>query len=385
MNIMEQFVDPQISHLSQRPTRVEVALGAARHNLAQVRQLTAAKVMPVVKANAYGHGILEMSRFYEAEGVDALAVGFLEEGILLRTNGIELPILVLGGMLSDQAGEFIQYNLIPTVSSMTKAEQMAAAARAQGVLTGVHLKIDTGMERIGVHRENALPFVEQAMELTGIRVDGIYSHFATADLPDDTFAPEQLQAFLDLLDEIEKSGIKIPLRHLANSAGLIRFPEAHLDMVRPGLMLYGCYPAAWLAEQVDLQPVLSLKSQVAYFKVVAAERGISYGHRHVTGFQTRVVTVPVGYGDGYDRGLSNRGEVLIGGKKLPVTGTICMDQFMVDIGPAGSAWNGDEVVLIGNQGEECITVEEIAHTLGTVPWEVLTRLNTRIPRVYGEK
>ncbi len=377
------FVDPQISHLSLRPTRVEVSLGAARHNLAEVRRLTSAGIMPVVKANAYGHGILEMSRFYESEGVDTLAVGFLEEGILLRTNGIKLPILVLGGMLSDQAGEFIQYGLIPTVSSVTKAEQVAAAAREMGVVTGVHLKIDTGMERIGVHRENALPFVERAMSLAGIRVDGIYSHFATADLPDDTFAQQQLHAFLDLLSELERQGIAIPLRHIANSAGLIRFPESHLDLVRPGLMLYGCSPADWLTEGVDLQPVLSLKSQVAYFKVVAAGRGISYGHRHVTGSQTRIVTVPVGYGDGYDRGLSGQGVVLIGGKRLPVTGTICMDQFMVDLGPDGSAWNGDEVVLIGSQGEESVTVEELARTLGTVPWEVLTRLNTRMPRVYG--
>jgi alanine racemase len=384
MNNKEHFVDPQISHLSRRPTRVEVALGAAQHNLSEVRRLTRAKIMPVVKANAYGHGILEMSRFYEVQGVDALAVGFLEEGILLRTHGIELPILVMGGMLSDQAGEFIQYDLIPTVSSITKAEQMAAASREQGVVTGVHLKIDTGMERIGVHRENALAFVEHAMSLTGIRVDGIYSHFATADLPDDDFAPRQLESFLNLLMEMEKEQLEVPLRHIANSAALIRFPEAHLDMVRPGLMLYGCSPADWLADRVDLQPVLSLKSQVAYFKVVAAERGISYGHRHVTTHQTRVVTVPVGYGDGYDRGLSSEGEVLIGGKRMPVTGTICMDQFMVDIGPAGSAWNGDEVVLIGSQGDECITVGELARTLGTVPWEVLTRLNTRMPRVYVE-
>ena len=381
----EHFVDPQISHLARRPTRVEISLAAARHNLAEVRGLTRAGIMPVVKANAYGHGIMEMSRFYEREGVAALAVGFLEEGILLREHGITLPILVMGGMLSDQADEFIEHNLTPTVSSLNKAEQVAAAARERGVSTAVHLKIDTGMERIGVHLENALPFVEKSLQMPGLQVEGIYSHFATADLQADDFALRQLDSFLELLAVMEKEGLTIPLRHFANSAALIRFPESHLDLVRPGLMLYGCTPADWLSDQVDLEPVLSLKSRVAYFKVVGSQRGISYGHRHVTEQQTRVVTVPVGYGDGYDRGLTGRGEVLIGGRRLPIVGTICMDQFMVDLGPSGSAWNGDEVVLIGRQGEELITVEEIARTLGTVPWEVLTRLNTRMPRVYREK
>ena len=380
----EYFVDPQISHLSRRPTEVEIDLAAARHNLAAVRKLTSARIMPVVKANAYGHGILEMSRFFEREGVDALAVGFLEEGVLLRTHGIQLPILVMGGMLNDQAEEYLAHNLIPTVSSLLKAEQVAAAAARRGTTAALHLKIDTGMERIGVHCANALTFVEAVLAMPGIRVEGIYSHFATADQRENTFVEEQLQAFLGLLAKLERRGIAIPLRHLANSAGLIRFPDSHLNLVRPGLMLYGCSAAPWLAQEVELRPVLSLKSRVVYFKVVDAGKGISYGHRYVTRTQTRVVTVPVGYGDGYDRGLSGKGAVLIGGRRLPIVGSICMDQFMVDIGPDGTAWNGDEVVLIGRQGEECITVEEIADRLGTVPWEVLTRLNTRMPRVYKD-
>jgi alanine racemase len=245
----------------------------------------------------------------------------------------------------------------------------------------IHLKIDTGMERIGVHSYSARPFIEAAVSSRWCVVKGIYSHLACADDPSSSMTAQQLERFLEACAHIERIGAPMPLRHLANSGGVLHFPETWLDMVRPGIVLYGVQPDPASQCTVDVQPVMSLISQVVYFKVVKAGNSVSYGATWASAHDTRVVTIPIGYGDGYPRALSSRGEVLIRGRRYPIAGRVCMDQFMVDISQ-DSAWNEDEVVLIGSQGDGAITVEELARLASVIPYEILVGLNERIPREY---
>ncbi len=365
-----------------RPTQVVVDLNALVHNFQELRRWVApARVLAVLKANAYGHGLVPLARLYEHLGADYLGVAVLEEGILLRKAGIRVPILVMGGILGSRIPLFLKYRLTITASSIEVLRQINEAARALGLRARVHLKVDTGMERIGVHAENAEQFLDEALRCDHVEVEGIYSHFANADLADPEPTRWQLERFHRVLEFFERRGVAPPLRHIANSAALVRFPESHLDMVRPGILLYGVYPSPHVPRKLPVRPALTWKSQVVFFKVVPRGRGVSYGWTWKAPRSTRVVTVPVGYGDGYFRALSNRAEVLIRGKRYRQVGAICMDQMMVNIG-SDSAFNGDEVVLIGCQGNECITVEEVARWAGTIPYEVLTNINTRVPRIY---
>ena len=247
----------------------------------------------------------------------------------------------------------------------------------------IHLKIDTGMERIGVHSENAAPFIEAAVASRWCEVKGIYSHLACADDPASSMTAEQLQRFLAACSHFDRIGAPMPVRHLANSGGVLHFPDTWLDMVRPGIALYGVLPdPASLATAVKLRPALFLVTKVVYFKVVKAGSTVSYGATWTATQDTRVITLPIGYGDGYPRSLSSRGEVLVRGQRHPIIGRVCMDQFMVDVGADGSAYNGDEVVLIGRQGNAAIRCEDVAQAAGTIPYEILTGLNERIPREY---
>ncbi len=365
-----------------RPTQVIVDLDALVHNFRLIRQwVRPARIMAILKANAYGHGLVPVARLLEALGVDYLGVAVLEEGIVLRRAGIRTPILVLGGILGSRIPLFLKYHLTLTASSVEKLRQINEAAEALGRRARVHLKIDTGMERIGVHAENAERFLEEALRCRHLQVEGIYSHFANADLENPEPTRWQWERFLKVLEFFEKRSVPVPLRHIANSAALVRFPETHLDMVRPGILLYGVYPSPQVPRRLPVKPALSWKSHVVFFKVVPPGRGVSYGWTWKAKRLCRVVTVPVGYGDGYFRALSNRAQVLIRGKRYPQVGAVCMDQMMVHIG-WDTAYNGDEVMLIGCQGSECITVEEVARWAGTIPYEVLTNINTRVPRVY---
>jgi alanine racemase len=340
-------------------------------------------VMGIVKANAYGHGLVPVALHLQAQGIEQLGVAFLEEGIALRQAGITIPILVLGGIFGPQVVQFIAHDLEITVSSLDKLRQVEAAAQALGRKAVIHLKIDTGMERIGVHSYSAAPFIEAAVASQWCVLKGIYSHLACADDPQSPMTALQVERFLEACAHITRIGAPMPLRHLANSGGVLHFPETHLDMVRPGILLYGVLPDPASQHAVDVKPVLSLVSQVVYFKVVKAGNPVSYGATWMPIEDTRVVTIPIGYGDGYPRALSSRGEVLIRSRRYPIIGRICMDQFMVDIGH-DSAWNEDEVVLIGRQEEAMITVESVAQAAGTIPYEILTGLNQRIPRVYRQ-
>lgn len=344
------------------------------------------KVMGIVKANAYGHGVLEISRLLTDYGIDYLGVGFLEEGIYLREHGLTVPILVLGGVLDNQIRSFLDNNLDITVSSLEIAERIEhEVARDKNLKARIHLKIDTGMERIGVHSENALPFVERVCRMKHLDVVGIYSHFASADERDKAFTHYQFDRFQSLLKKINSIGIDIPLKHIANSGALIDLPETYLTMVRPGIMLYGIYPSLETTESILIEPVLSLKSKIVFIKEVAANTSVSYGRKYFTSKRTKIATIPVGYGDGYSRRLTNNSEVLIAGKRYPVIGVVCMDQMMVDIGYDASIHVGDDVILIGESSGEKISAWELAERAGTNPYELLTGIATRVPRVFIHK
>ena len=365
-----------------RSTWVEVDLPQLGRNLDLIKARVApSKVMAVVKANAYGHGLAEAA-CYLASRADYIGVAVLEEGILLRRKGVVTPILVLGGIWGDQIPQYISHDLTLTASSVGRLDQIAAAARALGRTARVHLKIDTGMERIGVHYYSASTLQNAALRCgPWIEVEGIYSHFANADAADLSHARLQLERFHDVLSFYEKRSLPAPLRHMANSAAILQLPESRLDMVRPGILMYGVLPAIGLVCPTGIEPALAWKSRVVYFKVVRPGHPVSYGSTWRSDHPVRLVTIPVGYGDGYFRALSNKAAVLIRGRRYPQVGAVCMDQIMVDI-ENDSAYNGDETTLIGADGSERITVEDLAAWAGTIPYEILTAINTRVPRLY---
>ena len=365
----------------QRPTRIEVDLDALAGNLRAIRAHVGVPVMGIVKANAYGHGLVPVARHLVASGVDQLGVAFLEEGVALREAGIDVPILVLGGIFGPQIGAFIDRDLEITVSSLDKLRQVEAVAEAKGKRAVVHLKIDTGMERVGVHDYSCAGFIEAAAASRWCEIKGVYSHLACADDPQSPMTARQVERFADACAHFERIGAPMPIRHLANSGGVLHFPDTWLDMVRPGILLYGVMPDPASLLTVAVRPALSLKSAVVYFKVVKAGNTVSYGATWKAERDCRIVTVPIGYGDGFSRALSSRGEVLIRGKRYPIVGRVCMDQFMANIG-WDSAYNEDEVVLIGTQGADTIRAEDLAAVIGTIAYEVLTGLNERIPRFY---
>jgi len=365
-----------------RPTVVEVNLARLTENFRAIQAAVApAAVMPIVKANAYGHGLVPVARHLVGLGATTLGVAFLEEAVALREAGVTVPILVMGGVFGDQIPVFLRHGLALTASSIDKLRHIDETAREMGVTAKVHLKIDTGMERIGVHYYNAEGLLARAAECRHCVVEGIYSHFANADAADLTSARLQLSRFLDVLTWYDRHGVAPPVRHIANSGAVLQLRESHLDLVRPGILLYGVYPSAEVPRTIAVQPALSWKSRVVYFKVVKPDHPVSYGSTWQTDHPVRVVTVPVGYGDGYCRALSSVAQVMIRGKRYPVVGRVCMDQIMVNL-EWETAYNGDEVVLIGADGVERITCEDLAEWAGTIPYEVLTNINTRVPRVY---
>ena len=365
-----------------RPTIVEVRLARLAENFRAIQAaVKPATVMPIVKANAYGHGLVDVARHLVGLGTTSLGVALLEEAIMLREAGVTLPILVMGGIFGDQIPVFLRHGLTLTASSIDKLRQIDDVARDLGVTAKVHLKIDTGMERIGVHYYNAEGLLERAAECRHCVVEGIYSHFANADAADLGSARLQLSRFLDVLQWYDKHGVKPPVRHIANSGAILQLPESHLDLVRPGILLYGVYPSAEVRHTIAVRPALTWKSGVVYFKVVKPGHPVSYGSTWQSDHPVRIVTVPVGYGDGYFRALSNVAQVIIRGRKYPVVGRVCMDQIMVNL-EWDSAYNGDDVVLLGEGGREIITCEDLAAWAGTIPYEILTNINTRVPRVY---
>ncbi|MCH9029760.1 MAG: alanine racemase [Bacteroidetes bacterium] len=367
-----------------RPTRVEVDLNAIKENYQKIKEhVGSCKIMPILKANAYGHGLLRIAQLFEKLNADYLGVAVVEEGILLREKGINIPILVLGGVWGNQVPLFLKHNLAITASSINKLNQIDDTAEQMKVKAKVHLKIDTGMERIGVHYYNAEKFLDAAYKCKNIKVEGIYSHFANSDASELTYAKLQLERFKEVLSFFENRSIETPLRHISNSGAILQLPEANFDMVRPGIMLFGVYPTEEVNKTVEIKPALTWKSLVVYFKVIKPNHPVGYDSTFTTDHNIRAVTVPVGYGDGYLRSMSHKAEVLIRGKKYPVIGTISMDMIVVNINE-DEAFNSDEVILLGSDGKNSITCEELADWAGTNPYEILTNINTRVPRVYNE-
>ena len=379
----EKINHPTISEAEIiRPTRVEVDLKKLSENFRNVKKYVApAKVMPILKANAYGHGLLRIAQLFEELNADYLGVAVVEEGILLREKGINLPILVLGGVWGNQVPLFLKHNLTITASSIDKLNQIDDTAGKMKVKAKVHLKIDTGMERIGVHYYSAEKFLDAAYKCKNIMVEGIYSHFASSDSIDITYAKLQLERFNEVLSFFEKRSIETPLRHISNSGAILQLREANFDMVRPGIMLFGVYPNKQIIKAVDIQPSLTWKSLVVYFKVIKPGHPVGYDSTFSTDHNIRAITIPVGYGDGYLRSMSHKAEVLIRGKKYPVIGMISMDQIVANI-ENDSAFNGDEVILMGSDGNNSITCHELSDWAGTNPYEILTNINTRVPRIY---
>ena len=369
-----------------RPTYLEVNLEQLKKNVEAIRaHVSGAKVMPMVKANAYGHGIEGVAPFIEPY-VDMLGVALVEEGIYLRQLGIKKPILVAGGTLIEQLPLFLEHDLTLTASSpdlLLAADQLASSTRKR--LT-VHLKVDTGMERVGVHHYEAEEFILRASARSHLFVEGIYTHLANSELVDVDGVPnhvvtgqQQLERFHEVLHFYEKHSLPVPsIRHVCNSGGILNLPEGHLDMVRPGVLFYGVYPGRDVPKLVDVKPALTWKSKVAYSKVTQPGRAVSYGSLwQVEGSQKRVITIPCGYADGYFRRMTNQGRVIINGKSYPQVGRICMDQFMVDAGSDEIAV-GDEVTLLGGG----IAPEELANWAGTNEYEVMTNISARVPRVF---
>jgi len=367
--------------LERRPTYAEVDLEAFKHNFQHIRaKFPGVKIAAIVKADAYGHGLLPIARYLEKLRAYYLGVGFLEEGIALREDKIALPILVLGGVAGFQIDHFLEYDLDLTASSHLILSEIDRRARRMNRIAKVHLKIDTGMNRIGVNYRRGLEFLEAAAKLPGLEVKSVYSHLASAET-DREFTEEQcrrLQEFRAPAEKIFRD--KIPF-HILNTAGILNHPGWAMDLIRPGLMLYGLNPDLSYLPQSKLQPVLSVKSEIVFIKRVQPGEGISYGLTHTTSRETTIVTIPIGYGDGYPVRLSNKGQVLIKGKRFPIVGKVCMDQIMVDTGEE-RVRIGEEVVLIGKQETGSITIEEICPLTDTIPYEITCGLTSRVPRLF---
>lgn len=364
-----------------------IDLDAAVHNMEAMHALTdpQTKLMAVIKTDGYGHGAIPIAR--ELEGlayVYGFAVATAEEGLALRADGIKKPVLILGAAFEEQFEAILQADICPTVFSYEAAEQLSHTAKKAGVSARVHIKLDTGMGRIGFAptRESA-DTIARIAALPHIVIEGIFTHFARADETDKTAAIRQLDLFLEMTEELSARKVDIAVRHASNSAGILDLPQANLNVVRAGITLYGLHPSEEVhLERMDMRPVLSLKSRIVQVKSVPAGSAISYGGTYVTEGEQRIATIPVGYGDGYARSLSNRGDVLICGRRAPIRGRVCMDQFMVDVTHIPEAKVGDLVTLIGTDGEECITMEELGEKSGRFNYEFACGLGKRIPRVF---
>jgi alanine racemase len=369
----------------------EVDLAAIEHNLRELRRITrpSARLMAVVKANAYGHGSVAVARAALQSGADFLGVARIDEALALRAAGLAAPILVLGYTPPERAAELLANDLTQTVFSPEAARLLSTTAVQKGRTLRVHLKVDTGMGRIGLPAgpqaspQAAVAAVLEIARLPGLELEGVFTHFASADSADKSFTHQQLERFMDLLDLLCQNGLEIPMRHAANSAAIIDLPETHLDMVRAGIALYGLYPSDEIAKnRIRLIPAMTLKARVVQVKSVPAGFSVSYGMTFRTERPTTIATIPVGYADGYSRALSSRGRMLIREKAVSIAGRVCMDMTMVDAGEIPEVAVGDEVVIFGRQGAARLGAEEVAEILGTISYEVVSALTARVPRVY---
>ena len=364
------------------PVWAEIDLGALRNNVHVLKDMAPrSEFMGVVKGYAYGHGNPECALAMLDAGAARLGVARVSEALHLREAGVSAPIHVFTEPPGEAAATIISNHLTATIYTSQFAQVLSDAAIASGRVAPVHVKLDTGMHRVGVPVEDVVDAIGTFKKLAGLEIEGVWSHLAVADVPGHPFTRKQIDLFNDLVGKIERTGISLRFKHIANSAATMSLPESHLDMVRCGVALYGLWPSRHLAGSADLRPVMSLKARVNMVKEVSAGEGLSYGLEYKLDTGARVVTVPVGYADGYDRGFSGKGDVAIGGKRYRVSGTVCMDQFMVDVGQDDVAV-GEVVVLMGADGEIEITADDLAAKLDTINYEITSRIPSRVPRVY---
>jgi len=368
-----------------RPAWAEIDLDCLAHNVREVRRITepGTRIMAAVKADAYGHGAPISSRTLLENGAERLAVAALSEALELRREGIEAPILVLGYTPENQSGELLGHGVTPTVYTRRMAEALSREASEGGEVAKVHIKVDTGMGRLGFpSSDEGIDAIEQISRLPGVEIEGVFTHFAAADERDKTYTRSQFEKYMRMVNDLERRGVDVPMKHVSNSAAVIDLPEYNLDMVRPGIMLYGLYPSEEVdTSRVDLRPAMTLKARISHVKTVPAGTAMGYGLTYKTSRESVIGTIPLGYADGYGRALSNRGRVGVKGGRAPVVGRVCMDQFMVDL-TGVDAEAGDEVILFGDGREGSPHIEEVARWLGTITHEVLCGVSRRVPRVY---
>jgi alanine racemase len=365
----------------------EIDLDAIAHNVLEIKRLIGRNVemMGVVKADAYGHGVREVVRTLLDNGVTQLAVSMLDEAIQIRNMGIKVPILILSYTDPSRAEEIVANDVMQTVFSTDLAMAISNAAVKLGKTAKVHVKIDTGMTRIGFRPgHDAVNSIKEISGMPGITVEGMFTHFASADENEREYTNMQFERYMSVCNELLKEGIDIPVKHACNSGGIMQYPEMYLNMVRPGVILYGLYPSSEVDRSIlKLKPAMTLKANVILVKDVEPNTCISYGRTFRTSRKSRIATIPIGYADGYTRILSNKGKVLINGEFAPIVGRICMDQCMVDVTDLSHEVHvGDEVVLFGSQGNESISVDEVASQIGTINYETICVIGKRIPRVY---
>jgi len=374
--------------MDSRPTLAEIDLAALRHNYLQLRHSIAKTtgILAVVKADAYGHGFMDISRELELLNITAFGVAFLAEGIQLRKSGIDRPILLLGGIYPGQEKKCIGFNLSTVVFNLEQARALDNAASRLFRKANIHLKVDTGMGRLGIHHQHAAEFLKELKKLRNIELEGIISHFASADELDEDgrrFTEKQHDIFAGVVETAHKAGFTPRFIHLANSAATVSLNLPFCNLVRPGIALYGAIPSVDFKGKLDLQPVMRLKSRIAMLKWVDPGMSLSYSRTFVSGRKTLVASVPVGYADGYCRALSNRGDALVRGQRARVAGTVCMDWIMLDVTDIPDVAMADEVILLGcSESGECIRAEELAERSGTIPYEVFCGISKRVPRAY---
>lgn len=366
------------------PTYATVNLSALAHNLSCIHGYLSpgCEIMAIVKANAYGHGAIEIAQALARENVGRFAVASLEEGISLRQAGLSTPIVVLGALFAQQLADLVAHRLTPVVSDGSLLPALAQAARSYPSPYPIHLKIETGMGRLGFSPDELRPLLDNPLLRSALHVEGLMTHLADADGTDTAFTERQLGVFQAILEQVRRRGLPLPLVHTANSAAIIRFPESHYSLVRPGIMLYGYHTLPTSMPAPDLQPVLSLHTTIAHLRTIPRGGTISYNRTFIAKRPTRIAILPIGYADGYSRRLSNCGSVLIQGRRAPIIGLVCMDMIMVDVTDIPPVEIGETVTLIGRQGGSAIWADEIADWTGTIPYEILCGIGARVPRLY---
>lgn len=367
-----------------KPNWVEIDLDVIADNCRQIKKWIGEKteLMAVIKGNAYGHGAVMIAKTALENGATRLAAARVDEGIQVRKAGVEAPIFVLGYVPAEEMEAVVRWRITPPIMHWHTAKALSELSSSQGVVTPVHVKVDTGMGRFGLLPDEVMNFVKRLITLPSIRLEGLYTQFAVADEADRTYTYKQFEIYRGVLKDLEEAGISIPIRHVCNSPATLNFPEMHLDMVRCGTAIYGHYPSPVTNRSVPLRPAMSLKSRVGRIRTLPEGSSISYGRAYTTTRPTTVALVPIGFGDGLSRKLSNKGSVLIRGRRAPIVGRVCMDQCIVDVSAIPDVQQDDEVVLFGRQNGAEITAEEVASLMDSINYVVMAAVAARVPRVY---